>query len=351
MIIKPAEDKARDIAELNALLSLPGLNASTKKQIDQEIKNIQSGLKGEEETAYQMAVHYAESKNWMVIHDLRLEHNGMVAQIDHLMLNRFMEIYVCESKRFSEGVSINEHGEFATFYQGKARGIPSPIEQNNRHIILLNKLFNSGRIELPTRLGFDMAPRLISLILVANSARISRPKNAGKIAGLDRIIKNEQLKKKIEKDFDNEGLFSTISSVSKVISSETLQNFAESLAALHQPIEINWKARFGITDNISEPLIAPATVATEPKEEPTDTLHSNTAEAETKATEAPIEDEVKTESMATSEEAADSKASQPKRLFCAACQKSVTPTVARFCWNNKAKFQGKVYCFHCQKKI
>ena len=50
MIIKPAEDKARDIAELNALLSLPGLNASTKKQIDQEIKNIQSGLKGEEET-------------------------------------------------------------------------------------------------------------------------------------------------------------------------------------------------------------------------------------------------------------------------------------------------------------
>ena len=351
MIIKPAEDKARDIAELNALLSLPGLNASTKKQITQEIKNIQSGLKGEEETAYQMAVHYAESKNWMVIHDLRLEHNGMVAQIDHLILNRFMEIYVCESKRFSEGIAINEHGEFSAFYRGKAYGIPSPIEQNNRHIILLNKLFNSGCIELPTRLGFDMVPRLISLILVANSARISRPKNAGKIEGLDRIIKNEQLEKKINKDINNESLFTSISSMSKMISSETLQKFAESLAALHQPIEINWKARFGIADNISEPLIAPATVAMEPKEVPTDTLPSKMAETEAKATEAPVEDEVKTESMAASEDAEENKTSQPKRLFCAACQKSVTPTVARFCWNNKAKFQGKVYCFNCQKKI
>ena len=46
MIIKPAEDKVRDIAELNTLLSLPGLNASTKTQINKEIKNIQSGLKG-----------------------------------------------------------------------------------------------------------------------------------------------------------------------------------------------------------------------------------------------------------------------------------------------------------------
>lgn len=34
-----------------------------------------------------------------------------------------MEIYVCESKRFGEGIAINEHGEFAAFYQGKAYGI------------------------------------------------------------------------------------------------------------------------------------------------------------------------------------------------------------------------------------
>lgn len=86
----------------------------------------------------------------------------------------------------------------------------------------------------------------------------------------------------ITKDF-------SLGSMSKMISSETLQNFAESLAALHQPIEINWKLRFGIADNISEPMIIPATVATEPKEVPIVTLPSKMAEAETKPAEAPVE--------------------------------------------------------------
>ena len=61
-------------------------------------------MKGEAEAAYEMEFHYGASKNWMVLHDLRLECEGRVAQIDHLLLNRFLEIYVCESKRFSEGV-------------------------------------------------------------------------------------------------------------------------------------------------------------------------------------------------------------------------------------------------------
>ena len=127
MIIKQAEDRNRDIEELTSLLALPDIDGATKNKITREIKNTQSGIKGEAEAAYQMNFHFSDSKRWMVIHDLRLEHKGNVAQIDHLILNRFLEIYVCESKRFAEGIAINEHGEFSAFYQGKAYGIPSPI--------------------------------------------------------------------------------------------------------------------------------------------------------------------------------------------------------------------------------
>ena len=122
MIIKQSEHRDADITELNTLLATAHIGTAVKNKIEREIRNIRSGMAGEKEAAYNIDFHYADSKNWMVIHDLRLEHQGQSAQIDHLLINRFMEIYVCESKRFGEGIAINEHGEFSAYYQGKPHG-------------------------------------------------------------------------------------------------------------------------------------------------------------------------------------------------------------------------------------
>lgn len=116
MIIKEADSKQGDLDTLENLLHHPRANSEIKKQIDREIRNIKSGIKGENEAAYEMKVRFKDSKNWFVIHDLRIDVDGLVAQIDHLIFNRFMEIYVCESKRFSEGIAINEKIEFSAFY-------------------------------------------------------------------------------------------------------------------------------------------------------------------------------------------------------------------------------------------
>ena len=172
MIIKESDKREHDLAELNSLLMLPYISQDQRKQIEREIRNIQSGLKGEQEAAYQINFHYKNNANWAILHDLRFEFNGDAAQIDHLMINRFFEIYVCESKRFGEGIAINEYGEFSAFYQGKPYGIASPLEQNNRHKLLLKRLFKSDEIELPMRMGMKIVPSLHSLILVANSAII-----------------------------------------------------------------------------------------------------------------------------------------------------------------------------------
>ncbi|UOO87720.1 nuclease-related domain-containing protein [Neisseria arctica] len=283
-----------------------------------------------------MDFHYGNSPRWMVIHDLRLEHNGHTAQINHLLINRFLEVYVCESKRFHEGISINEHGEFSAFYQGRAYGIPSPIEQNNRHITLLQRFFDADETILPARLGLKIKPKLFSLILVANSARISRPKNHKNIPGLDRIIKNEQVVKKIEQDIAKENIFSVTSSIAKLISSDSLQAFAEALAALHQPLTIDWKARFGIDDISTEAQ----TINTVEPSAPPPVLQ---AIPETQVT----EEASKKEESKSSEESSR----RPTRLFCASCRKTVTPNIAKFCWNNTKRFNGKVYCFQCQKNM
>lgn len=200
MLIKTADDKSKDIATLQLLVARPDASTDTRKKIEQEIRNIQSGIKGEAEAAYEIEFYYGASKNWMVLHDLRLECEGRVAQIDHLLINRFLEVYVCESKRFAEGIAVNDQGEFAAFYGSKPYGVPSPIEQNKRHMVVLESVFKSGQVPPPKRLGITLSPTLNGLVLVSKNARIGRPK--AKIDGLDFIIKNDQLKTRIDKEID-----------------------------------------------------------------------------------------------------------------------------------------------------
>ena len=159
-----------------------------------------------------------------------------------------------------------------------------------------------------------MKPSLHSLILIANTSAIHRPKNSKKVDGMDRIIKVEQLVKRRDQDLKEENFLHTFSSVNKLISTETLQNFAENLADLHTPAKKDWKARFGIRDQLPENMPSPI-----PKKQPVPPV-------------------------------AMAEPAKPMRLFCADCKKTVSQNVADFCWNNKGRFHGRVYCFDCQRK-
>lgn len=70
----------------------------------------------------------------MVLHNLRFEYNGKSAQIDHMIINRFSEIYILETKDFLNGIKIEENGKFLAYYYNKYKAISSPIKQNIRHI-------------------------------------------------------------------------------------------------------------------------------------------------------------------------------------------------------------------------
>lgn len=315
MIIKIADDKGPQKNALQKLLNHPAADATTRKRIEQELRNIQAGIRGEEEAVYEMKVHFGDSANWMIIHDLRIEHGGLVAQIDHLLMNRCLEIWVCESKHFSEGVAINEHGEFAAFFGSKPYGVSSPIEQNNRHILILKRFLESGAVKLPTRLGFTIKPDLKGLVLVSKGARISRPK--ANIGELDAIIKNDMLFKAIDKSVDD----SNPLLMAKIISSETLENLAREIAKLHKPIAFNWHDKFDLAE---QPLQA-ATVA----------APVLPAVIQAAAPVQPIKGEPKTK----------------QKLICNSCGEAVPYNVAKFCWFNKSKFGSNIYCMECQKKV
>lgn len=313
MLIKSSDSKEEDIAILQSIAERSDITTDTKKMVEQEMRNIRSGIKGETEAAYEIDFHYAQSKNWMVIHDLRLECEGRVAQIDHLVINRFLDMYVCESKRFSEGVGISEQGEFTAFFNGKPYGIPSPLEQNRRHMIVLESVFKSGQVALPKRLGISIRPSLNGLVLVSRTARISRPKR--KIDGIEQVIKNDQLKSRIDKDFDSDN--NPLTAV-KIVGQDTLEEFARRLAAAHKPIRFDWHAKFGVSRQ------PPAPTVSEPKPVPF---------------------------IGGATEVGDNDGEKKSKLICSTCGEKVAYNVAKFCWFNKQKFGGNVYCMECQKSV
>lgn len=323
MIIKEADDKNSQIAALEALRARGDTNAEVQKRIEREIRNMRAGIKGENEAAYEINFHFGASKNYAVIHDLRIECEGRVAQIDHLVIGRFLDMWVCETKNFCEGIAINEQGECSRFFNNKPYGMASPFEQNRKHIMVMESLFKSRAVALPKRLGMSIKPNMHGVILVSNNARISRPK--AKIAGVDTIIKSDQFRSMVEQanEADNNPF-----TVAKLIGTDTLETLVRAIAAQHKPIEFNWAAKFGLSETAAQGTAGNA--------------------ATTQTTPPPLPASVRSELPATTTEQVKS---PKKKLICATCAEPVELKVARFCWFNKARFGENIYCMDCQKAI
>src|ERR1035437_5100930 len=135
-------------------LEMAGGNASPgreRKRLEKDLALVRAGLRGEKEAAYHIDFHLKDTAKWAVIHDLRIEWNGRVAQIDHLLIDCLMEIYVVESKSFRTKIR-HENGGWQRLNFNHWEGIPCPVEQNERHISVLQELVRETKMA-PTRFG------------------------------------------------------------------------------------------------------------------------------------------------------------------------------------------------------
>ena len=311
MQIKAADGRQPDLDALAALLERPDVDAQTRRRIETEMRRIRAGAAGERDAAYEIEFHSADNVNRVTIHDLRLEVGGRVAQIDHLVINRLLDTWVLESKHFSEGVSINDHGEWTGFSGGHPYGMASPIEQNRRHVAVLEQAFATGLVQLPKRLGMvPITPWIRSLVLVSNGARISRPRSKAaqaRVEGLDTVIKADQLAATINRDLDTR----TLAAIAKVVSAETVQRIGRELAALHRPMTVDWAARFGLPSVSAVPVRTVSPVPVPPPEAPSTSSGDAT---------------------------------------CGACGRPVSQAVMNYCHANVERFAGLILCYQCQRR-
>ncbi len=133
-----------------------------------------------------------------VFHGLRLEREGDVAQIDHLILHRYGMIIV-ESKSVTARIGINEHGEWTRWFNGAAKGMPSPILQAQRQGKLLRDYLQDHRETLLGKMIFGSLQRTFTcmpldiLVAISDMGIIDRPRKLS----LPEICKAEQVANRI----------------------------------------------------------------------------------------------------------------------------------------------------------
>ncbi len=236
MIIKEADDRSADISMLEQLLTLAA--NGQKKSIETELRNLRAGIKAEKDAAYLIDFHYRDSRKWAVIHDLRIEVDGRVAQIDHLLISRTMLMFALETKSFHAGFKITDDGEFLRWndYRKTYEGMASPIAQNERHMLVLKSLLK--QMPIPTRMGFRLEPKIMPLVLVSPNCRIDRPRKFDSSC----VIKADALKDAVTRTCDAQSALA----LAKVVRPETLEELSRAIAAHHQPAAFDYAARFGI---------------------------------------------------------------------------------------------------------
>jgi hypothetical protein len=255
MIVKNADDKGSALATLESLR----VRADPKKQkyIEDEIRMMRAGIKGEHESAYHIDFDFRDSDVTSVIHDLRLEVGGRVAQIDHLVIHRTQKFYVLETKSFSHGLKITDEGEFLRWNDWKKtyEGMPSPIEQNRRHAEVLRDVL--------TRLGYA-SPEIESFILISPTARIDR----SKLHPCPEVVKADQFTTAFKKRYLASvstvgGIFNGLS---KGLFGASADEIAKSLVRLHKPITVDYEAKFGLQNVVAGAVESPLDVVSKATE-------------------------------------------------------------------------------------
>jgi hypothetical protein len=315
--IKAGDDLQPTIDAIGALGGRVDADDRTRQAIELELRLIKAGAKAERDAAFELEFHTRDRRDFMTIHGLRIDYNGRVASIDHVVISSTLQFWVCESKSVAEVVEINEQGEWSNYYRGRPQGIASPIEQNRRHLSVLKDVLANHSVISVTLRGLPRQPEYRSLVIVSKKGRVDRSA-AGSVSGIDTVVKADQVFSRIDAGSDSRSPQTPL--WDPEVDDSTLETVARQLAALHSPSRVDWAARFGLPPEPPLRLL-----------EDLPALDSKSPTVPTRPVVIPI-------GMAA-------------RAVCASCRAVVSRAVVDYCRANVALFGGAVYCIACQKRL
>lgn len=138
-----------------------------------------AGHEAERQMAHYLRRAFGDDPYKFVLNNLRVEREGEVAQLDHLVVHRH-GLIVVESKSVAGQVSVNEQGEWTRWWKGQGRGMASPVLQARRQLDLLLRVLEGHTGDLLDRAMFGLRQRRFDamrrdvLVAISDGGRISR---------------------------------------------------------------------------------------------------------------------------------------------------------------------------------
>ncbi len=242
MILKHIDDKLKQIQTLKDLLSKSKSEAQ-KRLISADLKRMKSGDKAEQENAYYLDFEFKNSKNVILLHDIRIEHEGRTAQLDHLLISRF-GIELLETKSSSGTMTINHDGSL-TLKKGKYSNTHSnPLEQSKRHAAVLRAFISASEL-LSKRIDILGGIDISSKVLINPKTTLTNEQLPDGFERADSFISNRT------KEIDDIGFFKAIGILSKGYNIKKTKEIAQILIDAHTPVEFDYTKKYRITKDIS----------------------------------------------------------------------------------------------------
>ena len=219
------------------------------QQLEEEICRVKAGILGEQTVHFELANSHIPM---YVLHDLYLEHDGLSAQIDYLLVTR-KRIFVLECKNLYGDITITSSGDFIRTMQygkrTKKEGIYSPITQNRRHLDLIKAIRAETRTSRLFQSIFEKSfyENYRSLVVLSNPKTVLNDRYAKKeikaqVLRADQLAErirsiNAEVDTAVQSEKDMEALAQFFLALHKPQSTDYTQKYREALAEQKQAAE------------------------------------------------------------------------------------------------------------------
>ena len=233
VVLKEGSTAEEQLHQMEAAKGTFGPQAEAR--LEKDLRLVRAGIDGERRILYELKNSHMDM---FILQDLFLEHEGLTAQIDFLVITP-QRNFVIECKNLVGNIEINSRGDFTrSFEGGKREGIYSPITQNQRHLELIKALRKAGRSTVANLVAGSSTDDIYrSLVVLANPKTILNNRYAKRDVKAQ-VIRADQLIETIKRVNDEKG-----PGRDKTFRSVT-QDCAEWFLAQHKPREIDYLAKY-----------------------------------------------------------------------------------------------------------
>lgn len=234
MLIKRTDDKYSQLALLESILSHTELSTATLARVTKTAERFARYIRGHIITAAALDDLFQKSDNWAVIHDLRLQVDGEVAHIDHLVMNRLLEVWIIGGAECAEGLRVLSSGQCFAKEGAEYRPVASPFIELERACDVLRRVLLTRASGLPVRAGEPILPQIRGLVVLPVQAELDLQ---GERPEYKSVVRTNGIANVLEATM---GPNPSLRALARLVSSGVMVQVARSIEDLHEDYE-HWR--------------------------------------------------------------------------------------------------------------